>query len=131
MSKGKGKKLEKSMMDHRPHRKLVVWQKSMELVRDIYSATSTFPKTEEYGLSSQMRRAAVSIPSNLAEGAARKGNKEFKQFLNIAQGSLSELDTQVELAHMLGYMSSEKHSELMLKMTEISKMLFGLANSLK
>jgi four helix bundle protein len=78
-----------------------------------------------------MRRAAVSVPSNLAEGAARKGNKEFKQFLNIAQGSLSELDTQVELSHMLGYMATEKHRELMSKMTEISKMLFGLANTLK
>jgi four helix bundle protein len=122
------------MMDHRPHRKLVVWQKSMELVRDIYSATSTFPKTEEYGLSSQMRRAAVSIPSNLAEGAARKGNKEFKQFLNIAQGSLSELDTQVELAHMLGYMSSEKHSELIRKYwstkTHETRMLNGRYSSM-
>ena len=80
-------------MDYRPHRKLDVWHKSMGLVSEVYKATSTFPKIEEYGLSSQMRRAAVSVPSNLAEGAARKGNKEFKQFLNIAQGSLSELDT--------------------------------------
>ncbi len=118
-------------MDSRPHRKLDVWQKSMELVRKIYQNTATFPKNEEYGLSSQMRRAAISVPSNLAEGAARKGNKEFKQFLNIAQGSLSELDTQVELARMLGYMYSERYSELMYKMTEISKMLFGLANALK
>ncbi len=118
-------------MDCRPHRKLDVWHKSMELVNEVYKATSIFPKIEEYGLSSQMRRAAVSVPSNLAEGAARKGNKEFKQFLNIAQGSLSELDTQVELSHMLGYIAGEKHKELMAKMTEISKMLFGLANSLK
>src|ERR1039457_833078 len=103
----------------------------MELVSEVYKGTSAFPKIEEYGLSSQMRRAAVSVPSNLAEGAARKGNKEFKQFLNIAQGSLSELDTQVELSHMLGYMATEKHRELMSKMTEISKMLFGLANTLK
>jgi four helix bundle protein len=78
-----------------------------------------------------MRRAAVSVPSNLAEGAARKGKNEFKQFLNIAQGSQSELDTQIELAHMLGYMASERHRELMSKMTEISKMLYGLTNSLK
>jgi len=118
-------------MDYRPHRKLDVWQKSMELVREIYQTTSAFPKSEEYGLSSQMRRAAVSVPSNLAEGAARKGKNEFKQFLNIAQGSLSELDTQVELAHMLGYTAIERHRELMSKMTEISKMLFGLTNSLK
>lgn len=85
-------------MDYRPHRKLVVWQKSMALVQDIYKTTATFPKNEEYGLSSQMRRAAVSVPSNLAEGSARKGPKVFKHFLNIAQGSLSELDIQVELA---------------------------------
>ena len=118
-------------MDTRPHRKLDVWQKSMELVREIYQITSALPKNEEYGLSSQMRRAAVSVPSNLAEGAARKGKNEFKQFLNIAQGSLSELDTQVELAHMLDYMASERHRELMTKMTEISKMLYGLSNALK
>jgi four helix bundle protein len=78
-----------------------------------------------------MRRAVVSVPSNLAEGAARKGKNEFKQFLNIAQGSLSELDTQVELAQMLGYVVSERHMELMSKMTEISKMLYGLTNALK
>ena len=119
------------MTDFRPHRKLVVWQKAMELVGEVYKATHTFTKIEEYGLSSQMRRAAVSVPSNLAEGAARKGSKEFKQFLNIAQGSISELDTQVELANMLGYMSSEMHKELMLKMTALSKMLFGLSNSVK
>jgi len=118
-------------MDTRPHRKLDVWQKSMELVREIYQITSAFPKNEEYGLSSQMRRAAVSVPSNLAEGAARKGNKEFKHFLSIAQGSLSELDTQIELAHMLGYVASQRHRELMSKMTEISKMLYGLAKTLK
>ena len=87
----------------------------MELVREIYQITSAFPKNEEYGLSSQMQRAAVSVPSNLAEGAARKGKNEFKQFLNIAQGSLNELDTQIELAHMLGYMASERHREICLK----------------
>ena len=118
------------MDDFRPHRKLDVWKKAMDLVVDVYHITSEFPKSEEYGLSSQMRRASVSVPSNLAEGAARKGNKEFKQFLNIAQGSLSELDTQVELAFMLGYLVSERHSELMSKMTEISKRLFGLAKTL-
>lgn len=118
-------------MDYRPHRKLVVWNKSMELVREIYQTTATFPKNEEYGLSSQMRRAAVSVPSNLAEGAARKGNKEFKQFLNIAQGSLSELDTQIELAKMLNYIEDEVYTRAMTKMTEISKMLYGLAKTLK
>jgi four helix bundle protein len=88
-------------MDTRPHRELDFWQESMGLVREIYQITSAFPKNEEYGLGSQMRRAAVSVPSNLAEGAARKGKKEFNHFLNIAQGSPSELDTQIELARML------------------------------
>jgi len=67
-------------MDHRPHRKLDVWKKSMEFVKEVYQATEIFPKTEIYGLTSQMRRAAISIPSNLAEGAARKGSREFQQF---------------------------------------------------
>jgi len=118
------------MMDCRPHRKLVVWQKSMELAGAVYKATSAFPKTEEYGLTSQMRRAAVSIPSNLAEGAARKGGKEFRQFLNIAQGSIIELDTQLELSRMLGYLDAGCHEELSAQLTDISKMLFGLTRSL-
>jgi len=103
----------------------------MELVQDVYRATTAFPKTEEYGLSSQMRRATVSIPSNIAEGAARKGNKEFRQFLNIAQGSISELDTQLELARMLGYMDGNRHADLTAKLTNISKMLYGLSKTVK
>ncbi len=90
-------------MDYRPHRDLDVWKKSMEFVKDVYQATDPFLKSEIYGLISQMRRAAISIPSNLAEGAARKGPKEFKQHLNIAQGSISELHTQIELALLLEY----------------------------
>ena len=118
-------------MNERPHRKLLVWQKAMEFVIDIYKLTAKFPKHEEYGLTSQMRRTAVSIPSNLAEGAARKGRKEFNQFLNIAQGSLSELDTQLELGKLLGYIDVETYNNAISKMTEISKMLYGLANTLK
>ena len=118
-------------MDYRPHRKLDVWKKSMEFVRDIYQATEQFPKSEIYGFTSQMRRAAVSIPSNLAEGAARKGNKEFKLFLSIAQGSISELDTQIELASILKYINGNLFEELMDKLSQISKMLFGLSRSLK
>ncbi len=117
-------------MDYRPHRKLDVWKKSMEFVRDIYKATHTFPESEIYGLASQMRRAAVSIPSNVAEGAARKGNREFRQFLNIAQGSISELDTQIELSLMLKYVGTELYDDLMVKLNTISKMLFGLSRSL-
>ena len=99
-------------MNYRPHRKLDVWKRSMEFVKDIYKATEAFPKAEIYGLISQMRRAAVSIPSNLAEGAARKGSKEFKQYLNIAQGFISELDTQIELASMLDYIDRNQYDDL-------------------
>ena len=116
-------------METRPHRKLEVWKKSMMLAKEIYGATEEFPKSEVYGLTSQLRRAAVSVPSNLAEGAARRGNREFRQFINIAQGSLSELDTQLDLANMLGYLNPELHGKLMADVTDISKMLYGLARS--
>lgn len=79
----------------KPHKKLVVWQKAMALALVLYEATKSFPDEEKYRLVSQMRRAAVSIPSNLAEGAARSSHKELRQFISIARGSLSELDTQV------------------------------------
>jgi len=118
-------------MEYRPHRKLDVWKKSMEFVKHIYEATNSFPKSEVHGFTSQMRRATISIPSNLAEGAARKGTKEFKQFLNIAQGSISELDTQIELAHMLDYIDLKIYGDLMDKLSTIPKMLFGLSRSLK
>ena len=118
------------MADHRPHRELEVWKKAMDFV-EVYSITSEFPKSEVYGLTSQLRRASVSIPSNLAEGAGRKGNKEFMQFLNIAQGSISELDTQLELAYHLEYINKQDSSNLINRLTEISKMLYGLAKALK
>ena len=100
-------------MDSRAHRNLDVWKKSMAFVKDIYQATELFPSSEIYGLTSQMRRAAVSIPSNLAEGAARKGKKEFNQYLNIAQGSISELDTQIELSLMLKHIDDNLYNNLM------------------
>lgn len=103
----------------------------MIFVKDIYQATESFPKSEIYGLISQMRRAVVSIPSNLAEGAARKGKKEFRQYLNIAQGSISELDTQIELASMLNYIDEKLYNHLMDGLSTISKMLYGLSRSLK
>jgi len=118
-------------MDSRPHRKLDVWKKSMDFVKHVYQATETFPKSEIYGLSSQMRRAAVSIPSNLAEGAARKGKKEFNQYLNIAQGSISEVDTQIELSFILNFIEKDLYNDLMDELNTISKMLFGLSRSLQ
>jgi four helix bundle protein len=87
----------------RPHYDLIAWQESMKLARLTYEVTATFPKSEQYGLVSQMRRAAVSVPSNIAEGAARSGRKEFAQFLGVAKGSLSELETQLLLATDLGF----------------------------
>ena len=80
-------------INKRPHRKLIAWQKAIELVTEIYKITESFPRTEEFGLSSQMRRAAISVPSNIAEGLTRKTNKDKVHFLNIAQSSLSEIDT--------------------------------------
>ena len=118
-------------MDIRPHRKLEVWKQSLVLVKKIYQITDTFPKTEQFGLTSQIRRAAVSVPSNLAEGAARRGKKEFSYFLNVAQGSISELDTQVELAKMLDYVDEDVYSDTMNQMTTVSKMLYGLARKVK
>jgi len=82
----------------KPHKILDVWQVSMEAAKVIYKVTNTFPADERFGLFSQMRRAAVSIPSNIAEGAARQGKAEFRNFLSIAQGSVRELDTQLELS---------------------------------
>ena len=87
------------------HKDLDVWKKAMELAKEIYLLTSNFPKEEIYGLSSQMRRASVSIPSNIAEGAARNSDKEFARFLYISLGSLSELDTQIILSKDLGFIN--------------------------
>ena len=88
-------------MLNKPHKSLDVWKKAVDLVQQIYDLTRNFPKNEDYSLTSQMRRAAISVPSNIAEGAARQTKKEFMQFLHMAQGSLSELDTQIEIAKRL------------------------------
>ena len=87
----------------RPHQRLDVWRDAMELVALVYRLTSVFPAEERYGLSAQMRRAAVSVPSNIAEGVARRSNAELIHFLSIARGSLAELDTQILLADRLGF----------------------------
>jgi len=115
----------------RPHRRLDVWQKSMSLVKKIYDLTENFPKKETYALSSQMQRSAVSVPSNIAEGAARRSKAEFLQFLNVAQGSLSELDTQLELACILDYINENQHKDINSEITLIFKMLSGLIRSIK
>ena len=106
-----------------------VWREAMDLVEEIYRVSGAFPREEVYGLTSQMRRAAVSVPSNLAEGAARQSDKEFLQFLIIARGSLSELETQVLIAGKLGYVKAV--DPLLQRIDKIFGLLGGLIRSLK
>lgn len=113
----------------RSHHRLEAWQEAMKLAEEIYRMTGGFPKEEVYGLISQMRRAAVSVPSNIAEGAARGGAKEFLHFLLISRGSLSELETQLMLATKLGYM--EKNNSIMEIVEKLFGLLGGLINSVK
>jgi len=103
----------------------------MDLAMEIYVVTQNFPREEVYGLVSQLRRAAVSVPSNIAEGAVRARQKEFLQFMRIAQGSLSEIDTQLELSKMLGYISDRSYENIEAIVTMVSKQLFGLTRSIK
>ena len=110
---------------------LEVWQKAMDLAEAIYVATRNFPKEEIYGLTSQMRRAAVSIPSNIAEGYGRESTPDWIRMLRISQGSLKELETQTILATRLMYLSKEKSEQLLQESASISRMLRALINSLK
>ncbi len=110
----------------KPHKKLDVWKLSMDLVIHVYRATELFPRNEQYSLTDQVRRAALSIPSNIAEGAARQTKKEFANYLHMAQGSLSELDTLLELATRLGYLMPDRWNALDEQMVRIDKMLSGL-----
>lgn len=113
------------------HRDLVVWKESMNLVEDIYKISIHFPNEERYGLTSQMRRCSVSVPSNIAEGAGRKGPREFARFLYIALGSLSELETQLEIAMRLNYVPKEIQAELIFeKIIYIRRMLAKLIKSI-
>ncbi len=111
------------------HHKLTVWQESRNLAELVYAVTAAFPKSELFGLSSQLRRAAVSVPSNLAEGAARNSTRELAQFVGIANGSIAEMETQMELAARLGYISRE--AQVFGKITEVAKLLVGLRRSLR
>ena len=111
------------------HSDLDVWKKSIEFVAEIYKMTKDFPKEEIYGLTSQIRRASVSIPSNIAEGAARNSTKEFIQFLYIALGSASETETQLIIAKEIGYL--ENNSFLLDEIKSIRKMIVGLVKYLK
>lgn len=115
----------------KPHRNLRAWQASINLVTEVYARVRSFPPHERYGLVSQMQRCATSIPSNIAEGAARKTRKEYVQFLYVARGSLSELDTDLEISTRLGYLDEDKHRELTGQLNDLSKMLNGLIRSLQ
>ena len=111
-------------------RDLLVWQKSMLLVKEIYVFTIDFPKHEVYGLTGQIRRSAISIPSNIAEGYGRESPKEFARFLRIARGSLSELQTQLYLSDNLDYIQADQFNKLLEASDEIGRMLRGLQNTL-
>jgi four helix bundle protein len=112
------------------YRELICWQKGIELITEIYSLTQKFPKEEIYGLTSQIRRAAVSIPSNIAEGQGRFSRGEFKQFLGHARGSVFELESQILIARNLGYISQEKAQCLLTRIAEVGRILNGLLKSL-
>jgi four helix bundle protein len=112
-------------------RDLKAWQKAIELVAAIYSCTRTFPKDEQFGLASQLRRAAVSVPSNIAEGKGRFSDKEFNLFLHHARGSLFEVETQLTIAHRLGYLAEPDASRLVSQAGEVARMLNGLIHSLQ
>lgn len=109
---------------------LVVWQKAMELVTEVYKVTATFPVEERFGLSSQARRAAISIPSNIAEGHGRKATGAYINHLSIAYGSLVEFETQIQIAARLDFLPSDQSISLLTETDEIGKMLTGLRKSL-
>lgn len=115
----------------RPHEKLEVWKKAVDFVVLIYEITKSFPSDEKFGLTSQIRRASVSIPANIAEGAARRTDNEFLQFVSIAQGSSSEVETELLIAYRIGYLQQTKYSELKQELDSIGRMLVGLSNHLK
>jgi len=115
----------------KPHKKLDVWKVSMDLVTTTYKQTASFPEKEIYCLTTQIRRAAISIPSNIAEGAARNTRREFVNFLHIAQGSLSELDTQMEIAKRLEYLKENDWKSLGETAIRIDKMLSGLIKQVR
>jgi len=113
------------------YRELTVWNKAMELVTEIYRLSQRFPKDEAFGLTSQIRRSAVSIPSNIAEGQGRLSRKEFIYFLGNARGSLLELETQIIIAKNLSYLSETDVEDLLERSAEVGRILNGLLSSLK
>ena len=113
------------------HKDLDAWKKALAFVTEIYTITRDFPLEERYGLTNQIRRAAVSIPSNIAEGAARNHDKEFVQFLYIALGSASEIETHLHIALNLAYLTKDEFEQLILQQETIAKLIIGLIRYLK
>lgn len=113
----------------RAHHRLETWREAIALVEEIYRVTETFPSGEKFGLTAQLRRAAVSVPSNIAEGAARDTTKEFLRFLIIARSSLSELETELEIARLLGYIPS--NASVIVRLQRVSRLLDGLVRHLR
>ncbi len=111
-------------------RDLIIWQKGIDLVKEVYKATKDFPREELYGLTNQIRRAAVSIPSNIAEGHIRQHRAEFRHFLSMALGSLAEVETQVLISKELNYIPGEKCENLLDQMIVLGKMIRGLIKKL-
>jgi len=114
-----------------PHKNLDAWKSSMDLVEVVYSLTLAFPREEKFGLCSQMRRAAISVPSNIAEGAADRTKKQFISYLSNAVGSLSELDTQLELSLRLGYIKESEYQNVFQQLDKVKALVFGLKKSLQ
>ena len=123
--------MENHRTEIRSYRDLIVWQKSIELVKICYQLTETFPQREIYGLSQQLRRASVSVPSNIAEGNGRESKKDYIHFLNISRGSLKETETQLIIAETLGFIKSNELETVLDKTGEIGFLLNNLIRSLK
>ena len=119
-----------SQKNQKPHRNLLAWQKGMDLVIEVYNLTQDFPDRELYGLSAQLRRAAVSVPSNIAEGAANRTRSQFANFLSNALGSLNEIDTQLELSFRLGYLSDQSYNNITSLLNECLALAYGLRKSI-
>jgi len=113
------------------HRDLEVWREGIALVEGVYNLTKNFPDDEKFGLTSQLKRAAISVPSNIAEGAARNSDKEFLQFLYIAQGSIVEIETHLIIAEKLRFISAKQNIEAEQQRNKVARLLFGLIRSIR
>ncbi len=118
-------------MSEKPHKKLVVWRKAIDFVEMVYKFTDTFPPDERFGLTAQLKRASVSVASNLAEGAARQTSRDKLRFFYMSRGSISELDTQIEISYRLRLISEEQRAAILGRLDEVSRLLNGLIQSRK